>query len=169
MAGASFERGQLVRVDADHTPVAGLRFPLNPEELRRSLLTCESGPPQEIIEFVLPLDLGVAASGQELATDAGLHPQLAALERLLREPPPGGATVLAWGRRVVPVRLTELVVHEQRFAPDLTPLRARVEVRLEVLTDVGAKDVAGEIARAHERWLSRAAAQVPVPEPPTLG
>lgn len=94
---------------------------------------------------VLPVELGIA-------------PEIAALESLLHpaespteftgdgsEPVRARAqrpTVLfIWGRkRVLPVRITSMSVNETRFNPALNPLRAEVDVALEVLGDVDAKD-----------------------------
>jgi len=50
-------------------------------------------------------------------------------------PPEGPLTVLVWGpSRAVPVRVESLTIREQAFDTDLTPLRASVDVSLEVLS-----------------------------------
>ncbi len=92
--------------------------------------------PQEFVSFTLALD---AADKLEVADpltlQTGLLPMIAALELLL-SPPPGSFTVWVSGsHRILPVRISEMVLSEQAFDPLLNPIRADVSVRLQVLKD----------------------------------
>lgn len=122
------------------------------------------GPPRERITLSVELD-----AADQLAEPAlhphvvafGLHPALAALELLLYPPteqfllrralavagtvqhsPPEVPIVLfIWGRsRVVPVRLTTFTVTEEEFDPQLNPVRAKVDLGMDVLTYVDLRD-----------------------------
>jgi hypothetical protein len=94
---------------------------------------------------------------QNLPPELGIAPELAALESLLHpaEAPSeknsdGTEPVRArqqrptvlfiWGRkRVLPVRITSMTINETRFNAELYPLRAEVDVALEILGDTDAK------------------------------
>jgi hypothetical protein len=161
-APAAFAHGRLVRLDAKGAPAGGLTFPLNPGSLHRSLGRTEAGRPEETVRFTLSLDL-LASAVPGVPSDAGLHPELAVLEGLLHAPRDGGLTVLVWGRRVVPVEVLELQVHETRFDRALAPVQAQVEVTLAVLTDDRSRGPAAELLRAHRAWQGQVAATVAVP------
>ena len=97
-------------------------------------------------------------SAKDLPPELGIAPEIAALENLLypaESPSDKNAdgtepvrakqqrpTVLfIWGRRrVLPVRITAMTVNETRFNAELNPLRAEIDVSLEVLAEVDAKD-----------------------------
>jgi hypothetical protein len=97
-------------------------------------------------------------TAQDLPAELGIAPEIAALESLLypAESPSehtgdGSEPVRArsqrptvlfvWGRkRVLPVRITGMKVNETLFNTELNPLRAEVEVSLEVLGETDAKD-----------------------------
>jgi hypothetical protein len=50
-------------------------------------------------------------------------------------------TLLAWGKsRVVPVRLTSFAVTEEAFDPKLNPIRAKVDLGMQVLTYMELKE-----------------------------
>lgn len=89
------------------------------------------------------------------AVQAGIHPQLAALELLVQPtsaalqandalaaggvlevlPMQAPLTLFVWGRnRVVPVRVTDLSVTEEAFDAALNPIRAKVSLSLRVLS-----------------------------------
>ena len=71
-----------------------------------------------------------------MTQQSGLLPVISALELLLY-PSPGGLTVWVSGnRRVVPVRISEMVFSEQAFDAALNPIRAEVAVTLQVFKDV---------------------------------
>lgn len=95
---------------------------------------------------------------QNLPPEFGILPEVSALESLLypaespQDAPSDGKepvkarqqrpTVLfVWGKkRVIPVRITGMTVNETRFNAELYPLRAEVDVQLEVLGEADAKD-----------------------------
>ncbi|NOK19862.1 CIS tube protein [Corallococcus carmarthensis] len=97
-------------------------------------------------------------SAESLPAELGILPEVSALEGLLfpaespqdrssdgKEPVKARKqrpTVLfVWGKkRVLPVRITGMNVNETRHNRDLNPIRAEVDVQLEVLTDADAKD-----------------------------
>jgi hypothetical protein len=116
------------------------------------------GPPVERIDLSIELDaadqLAEPSQNQTVAKHR-LHPILATLEMLLYPPSfrvlenkrlaEGGEvqlspaelplTLFVWGEsRVVPVRLTSLSVAEEAYDPNLNPIRAKVELGMQVLT-----------------------------------
>lgn len=126
------------------------------------------GPPVESIRLSVELDaadqLEQPDQNAEVAKN-GLHPALAALELLLYPPSTqvtinralaqGGSvqvcpadlpfTMLVWGKsRVVPVRLKDFSVVEDAFDPALNPIKAKVDLSLQVLSYMELKeDTAG--------------------------
>jgi hypothetical protein len=114
------------------------------------------GAPTESITMTVEVDAADQLEGNDpVARTAGIAPALATLEMLLTPssarviadtvllqagtieilPPAGPLTVLVWGpARVLPVRLETLTVTEQAFDPALSPIRASVELALQVLT-----------------------------------
>jgi hypothetical protein len=117
-----------------------------------------NGPPQESLSFTVEVD---AADQLELpaenatTVENGLHPVIAALEQLVYPPYPivianealaiaGGGFILAeqaplalliWGpRRVLPVRVQSLSIKEEAFDQRLNPIRASVDLTLNVMT-----------------------------------
>jgi hypothetical protein len=144
-------------------------FQYNPDEVTRSLRVRGSGggrgdsnrvngPPQETLTFTLEIDAvdQLEKPGQNGVTVAnGLHPIIAALEKLLYPSYPlvianealallGSAFILAeqaplalliWGpRRVLPIRVQSLSIREQAFDQKLNPIRASVNITADVLT-----------------------------------
>jgi hypothetical protein len=145
-------------------------FQYNPEEVSRSLqsrgaqgggrgdASRVNGPPQETISLSVEIDAAdqleqPAQNGVTVAN--GLHPAIAALERLIYPPFPvvianealafaGGAfilaeqaplTLLVWGpRRVLPVQVESLSIKEEAFDQKLNPIRAKADLSLSVLT-----------------------------------
>ena len=114
------------------------------------------GAPHESISMTVELDATDGLeTGDPLAASMGVGGQLAALEMLLYPstvsvikntalllagtleilPPEGPLIVLIWGPgRAVPVKVESLTIREQAFDTDLTPIRASVDVSLEVLS-----------------------------------
>jgi len=114
------------------------------------------GAPSETVAMTIELDATDGLeTGDPVTTTMGVAGRLAALEMLLYPstvtvitntalllagtieilPPEGPLTVLVWGpSRAVPVRVESLTIREQAFDTDLTPLRASVDVSLEVLS-----------------------------------
>jgi hypothetical protein len=115
-----------------------------------------TGPPEESLSLTVSLDAtDDLETADPLAVTLGLHPVLAALELLLypdstqvllnqamaragasSTPPAEVPTVLlVWGvGRVVPVRVDALSVTEKAYDTKLNPIRADVELTLQVLT-----------------------------------
>jgi hypothetical protein len=92
--------------------------------------------PRETVSFTVSLDAAdKLEQGDPLTQQNGLLPVISALELLLY-PSPGVLTVWVSGsRRVLPIRISELVIHEQAFDRALNPIRAEVSVSLQVLKD----------------------------------
>jgi hypothetical protein len=112
-------------------------------------------------------------TGNPVTASAGIAPQLAALEMLLYPssvlviantalllagtieilPPEGPLTVLVWGPgRAVPVRIESLTITEQAFDTRLSPIRASVELSVQVLSynDLPATDPGYALFLAHQ-------------------
>jgi hypothetical protein len=117
-----------------------------------------AGPPVETISMTVDLDaadqLDEPDKFPDIAAD-GLHPALATLEMLMYPPTLGAQKILelaeqgqvqvspaelplvllVWGaHRVVPVKLTAFSVSEEAFDTRLNPIRAKVELSMQVLT-----------------------------------
>jgi hypothetical protein len=132
------------------------------------------GPPQETIKLDVEIDAADQLEKAEFsATTMGLYPALAALEMMLYPksalmvandvlarfgiieviPPEAPLTLLIWGlKRLLPVRLTQLIMTEEAFDPALNPIRAKVSLDLRVLTyhDLGLLSVGGALFMAHQ-------------------
>ena len=114
------------------------------------------GAPVETVSMTVEVDAtDQLETSDPVASASGIAPQLAALEMLLYPssalviansalllagtieilPPEGPLTVLVWGPgRAVPVRLESLTITEEAFDTALFPIRASVELSLQVLT-----------------------------------
>jgi hypothetical protein len=123
-----------------------------------------AGPPVETIN--LTVDMHAADQLEQpdknpAVAANGLHPALAALELLMYPPTQKASAVkeqadagkvqvnppdlplvlLIWGRsRVVPVKLTSFAITEEAFDTMLNPIAARVELGMQVLTDIDFPD-----------------------------
>ncbi len=115
-----------------------------------------TGPPRETITLTVEIDAAdQLEQGNPVAVTMGVTPALAALELLLYPksadvlrnaalaqagnveiiPPEAPLTLFVWGpNRVLPVRLTGFSITEEAYDPALNPIRARVELSLEVLS-----------------------------------
>lgn len=115
-----------------------------------------TGPPDEEIKMDVELDAtDQLEKADGLTAKTGIYPQLSALEMLTYPksllvitntvllavgtlevlPPVGPFTFLIWGaKRVLPVRVTEMVITEEAYDPSLNPIRAKVSLTLKVLT-----------------------------------
>jgi len=115
-----------------------------------------AGPPVETIQLEAEIDAtDPLEAGDSQTSQAGIHPQLAALETIVYPtsthlnsnrsqasagtleiaPAQGPLTLFLFGpRRIVPVRITELSVTEEAFDTALNPMRARLTLGLRVLT-----------------------------------
>src|SRR6185436_13914293 len=143
-------------------------FQYNPEQFTRSLQPRTAsgggrgdaqrtdGPPEETISLSVEIDAADQLEQKDgITTLFGLHPVLAALEKLMYPSFPivvanqvlsqfGSAAILSepapmalfiWGpARVLPVRVGSLSITEQAFDTILNPILAKAELSLKVLT-----------------------------------
>lgn len=133
-----------------------------------------TGPPKETISLTIEVDAAdQLEEGNPLALASGIYPTLSALEMLLYPksalviantalaavgnieilPPEAPLTFFVWGpQRVLPVRLTSLSITEEAYDPLLNPLRAKVELSLQVLsyTDLKISTVGGGVFLVHQ-------------------
>jgi hypothetical protein len=165
-----FLKGGLVAYQLPDLLPTIIVFQYNPEEMTHTLhgrsgggggradAMRVNGPPEQIFTFTMDLDATdqLEQPGQNPVTlQNGLHPVLAALERLMHPSYVsvvanealalfGSAFILAeqaplallvWGsRRVLPVQMQSLTIKEQAFDQTLNPIRATAEVSLRVMT-----------------------------------
>lgn len=156
-------KGAIVSVALPNPVPTVIAFQYNPDALTRGLEARAargqdgtgrgeaqrlSGPPRETLSCTVELD---GIEGAPL----GVAPALAALELLLYPPSaevvaravsaalglitvvemPAPLTLFIWGpQRVVPVRITGMTVTEEAFSPQLVPVRAKVELKMDVLS-----------------------------------
>lgn len=115
-----------------------------------------TGPPKETITLNIELDAAdQLEQGDTTVAASGLSPKLAALELLLYPkstavianaamaqagmleviPPEAPMILFVWGAsRVLPVRLTGFSITEEAFDPSLNPIRAKIDLTLNVLS-----------------------------------
>ena len=114
-----------------------------------------SGAPVETIKMDAMFDAtDKLEAGDPLTKKAGVYPQLASLENLIAPksttvlantallsmgtieilPAAAPFTVLVWGQRVLPVRISGFSISEDAFDIDLNPIRAKVSLDFTVLT-----------------------------------
>lgn len=181
----------------------------NPDTLTRTLAVQAGGaegadrsdafrlkaPPVETIKLDAELDATdalEAPDGNAATLEAGLHPQLAALEtivyptsarllendRLARSgtleisPVEAPLCLFVWSKhRIVPVRVTEMSVTEEAFDVNLNPIRAKVSLGMRVLSvhDVGFAHRAGSLFMAYLQGKERHAALARGGDLATLG
>jgi hypothetical protein len=128
-----------------------------------------TGAPKETITLSIEVDaVDQLEGGNPLAVTIGLHPTLAALELMLYPkslsviandvlsaigiPIDGPMTLFVWGpTRVLPVRLSSFSITEEAYDPLLNPIRAKVELSLNVLSyhDLSLLSPARAIFMAH--------------------
>jgi hypothetical protein len=149
-------KGAFVQFDQLSTPGRIITFQYNPEKLFRKLEAGTKGSsPRETITLTLVLDATDSLENSEpVAIESGIYPQLSALELLLypqnseqrhssflgislfRRTENQSLTLFVWGqKRVLPVRVTKLHIIEEMFDPVLNPIRASIEVTMQVLND----------------------------------
>jgi len=194
-------KGGIVLIDPDTSAVRRV-IPLqyNPDSLSRTLQTQGvggeggdrlealrlTGPAVETITVEAEIDATDQlelpdASQNRVATQFGLHPQLAALESIVH--PASGQlqannglaqagtleiapmetllSLFVWSRnRILPVRLTEFRVTEEAFDSMLNPIRARVNLGMRVLSvnDLGFAHKGGNLFMIHLQQKERLAA-----------
>jgi hypothetical protein len=120
-----------------------------------------TGPPRETITLNIEVDAAdQLEQANPLAIASGVYPTLAALEMLLYPksltvianailaqvgnieiiPPEAPLTLFVWGpARVLPVRVTGFSITEDAYDPLLNPIRAKVDLTLNVLSYVDLK------------------------------
>lgn len=146
------------------------------------------GPPVETLKLEAEIDvtdqLELPDQGQNrVATELGLHPQLAVLETIIYPPSDrllannqlakagtleiapmeSPLTVFVWSKtRIIPVRLTELSVTEEAFDPNLNPIRAKVSLGMRVLSvqDLGFDHKGGNLYMSYQKEKERLAAKL---------
>jgi hypothetical protein len=164
-------KGAIISVGLTNPVPTVIAFQYNPDTLTRTLepRTVKgqdgdgraeamrlAGPPKESLSCSIELD------GTENAP-LGVAPALSTLELLLYPPsaetiakavmaltgvitvidPPAPLTLFAFGPyRVVPVRLASMTVTEEAFNPQLTPIRAKVDLKMDVLSTYDAMNPA---------------------------
>lgn len=128
------------------------------------------GPPTETLTIDILLDAtDQLERGSGLMSGLGIYPALSALELLLYPnplvvmasavmasmgvleiiPAEQPLTLLVWGvARIVPVQVTAVTVTEEQYDSALVPLRANVQVAMQVVTyaDVGLLSVSGALS-----------------------
>jgi hypothetical protein len=129
------------------------------------------GPPIETLSVDATIDAIddlERGGGDAEVTDHGIHPQLAALEKIVYPesahlqsnnslaasgaleiiPMEAPLTLFVWSKhRILPVRITELQITEEAFDTLLNPIRAKVSLGLRVLTvdDLGFSHKGGSL------------------------
>jgi hypothetical protein len=191
-------RGGIVLIDPDTAAVLRIiSLQYNPDTLTRSLqikgVTGESGdhlealrlkgPPVETIKVEVEIDAtdSLEANDSE-TTQAGLHPQLGALETTVYPtsshlssnnsealtgsleiaPQVAPMPLFVFGpKRIVPVRITELSITEEAFDTNLNPIRAKVSLGLRVMTvdDLGFGTKGGGLFMAYLQTKEQLAKQ----------
>ena len=133
-----------------------------------------TGPPKETISLSVEIDAADQLErGDKQVQTLGIYPALASLEMLLYPksktvtantalaqagnieiiPPEAPLTLFVWGaQRVLPVRLTSFSITEEAYDPALNPLRAKVELSLQVLSyaDFNATQSGHHLFLAHQ-------------------
>jgi hypothetical protein len=166
-------KGGIVVIDPDTSAVQRIiTLQYNPDTLSRTLqiqsVSADGGTRSEALRLKGPpietikLDAEIDATDQlefpeqnPNATQAGIYPQLAALETLIYptsgqlqtnntlaqagtleiSPMETPLSLFIWSKnRILPVRLTDFSVTEEAFDPSLNPIRAKVSLGMRVLS-----------------------------------
>jgi hypothetical protein len=195
-------KGGIVLVDPDTAAVQRIiSLQYNPDTLTRSLqiqgVTADGGDRSEILRLKGPpietikLDAEIDATDQlefpdqnQNAVQAGIQPQLAALEAIVYPtsqqlqsnnalekagtleiiPMESALTLFIWSKnRIIPVRLTDFSITEEAFDPALNPIRAKVSLGMRVLSvnDVGFDAKAGSLYMIYQQQKERLAGLAP--------
>ena len=183
--------GRILRIIALQYNPDSLSRTLQPQAVAdagdRSQAFRVKGPPVETFRLEAEIDATDQLEFPDqnrAAVEAGLLPQLAALETIVypqanvlqandalvaagtleiaaMEAP---LTLFIWSRsRIVPVRITEFSVTEEAFDPHLNPIRAKVSIGMRVLTvdDVGFQHKGGSLFMNYLRTKERLAGLAP--------
>lgn len=202
-------KGGIVQLDPESSNILRtIPLQYNPETLIRTLQSQGmgegggrsqalrlKGPPIETYKLDAEID---AADRLEFPdenvtiSEAGIAPQLAALETILYPesshllvnnrlaaagtleiaPTEAPLTLFVWSRnRVMPVRLTDFSITEEAFDPCLNPIRARITLGMRVLSvdDLGFDHKGGGIYMAYHRQKEELAAKFSPANLSTLG
>jgi hypothetical protein len=202
-------KGGIVLVDPDSGAVQKIIvLQYNPDTLSRTLqpqAVKEGGDRSEALRLTGPpvetikLDAEIDASDQlefsdqnQDAVEAGIQPQLAALEAIVYPtsqqlqsnnalsksgtleiiPMQSALTLLIWSKnRIIPVRLTDFSITEEAFDPSLNPIRAKVSLGMRVLSvnDVGFDAKAGSLYMIYQQQKERLAGLAPAGSFANLG
>lgn len=201
-------RGGLVLVDPQTGSVLRIiALQYNPDTLTRSVqirgVGAESGdhlealrlkgPPIETIKVEAEIDAADDLEANDAQTvEAGLHPQLAALETIVYPtsghllsnhqdaqsgsieiaPQEAPLPLFVFGpKRIVPIRITELSITEEAFDTALNPIRAKLSLSMRVLTtdDLGFEAKGGALFVAYLQAKEQLAQQVRPGSFATLG
>jgi hypothetical protein len=189
-------KGGLVLVDPESAAVGTvIALQYNPETVSRTLQVqaagAESGERSEALRLKAPpvetfkLDAEIDAadqldSGDPLAGEHGIQPQLAALETIVYPssatlqandalaragtleiaPMQAPLTLFVWSKnRIVPVRVTDFSITEEAFDAALNPIRAKVSLGLRVLSvaDLGFDHRGGSLFLTYQQQKERLA------------
>ena len=193
-------KGGIVLVDPGTAAVQRIiSLQYNPDTLTRSLqiqgVSAEAsggdrsevlrlkGPPIETIKLEAEIDATDQLEFPDQnpnATEAGIQPQLAALEAIVYPtsqqlqrndalekagtleiiPMESALTLFIWSKnRIIPVRLTDFSITEEAFDPNLNPVRAKVSLGMRVLSvdDVGFDAKAGSLYMIYQQQKERLA------------
>jgi hypothetical protein len=202
-------KGGLVLLDPQSAAIQGvIALQYNPDTLSRSFQiqgVGEGGERSEALRLRGPavetykLEAEIDATDQlefprdnDAAVEAGIHPQLAVLERLIYPtstqlqannrlaqdgemeitPAEAPLALFVWSRnRIVPVRLTEFSITEEAFDPNLNPIRAKVSLGMRVLSvdDLGFQHRGGSLYMAYQQHREQLAARSTAGALGTLG
>ena len=197
-------KGGIVLVDPDTAAVQRIiSLQYNPDTLTRSLqiqgvstdatggdrseVLRLKGPPIETIKLEAEIDATDQLEFPDQnpnATEAGIQPQLAALEAIVYPtsqqlqtnnsleksgtleiiPMESALTLFIWSKnRIIPVRLTDFSITEEAFDPNLNPIRAKVSLGMRVLSvdDVGFDAKAGSLYIIYQQQKERLAGLAP--------
>lgn len=174
-------KGAIISFDPLRPPPTVIAFQYNPDTLTRSLEARGAqgpeaagraeaqrlaGPPKETLSLSIELDgtesgsIGTAAS--LAALELLLYPSST---RIISEAvqsvigvvtvvdPPAPITLFIWGpTRVIPVRINSLAILEEAFNPNLGTIRAKVDLKMDVLStyDLSVGSIAYNLALAHQ-------------------
>lgn len=197
-------KGGIVLIDPDTATVRRIiSLQYNPDTLTRSLqiqgvstdasggdrseVLRLKGPPIETIKLEAEIDATDQLEFPDQnpnAIDAGIQPQLAALEAIVYPtsqqlqsnnslekagtleiiPMESALTLFIWSKnRIIPVRLTDFSITEEAFDPNLNPIRAKVSLGMRVLSvdDVGFDAKAGSLYMIYQQQKERLAGLAP--------
>jgi len=197
-------KGGIVLLDPNTSAVQRIiTLQYNPDSLTRSLqvqgVNAEGGggdrsevlrlkgPPVETLKLDAEIDATDQLEFPEQnpnTVEAGIHPQLAALEAIVYPtsqqlqsnntlsksgtleiiPMQSALTLFIWSKnRILPVRLTDFSITEEAFDPALNPIRAKVSIGMRVLSvnDVGFEQKAGSLYMIYQQQKERLAGLAP--------